>query len=82
MRSLIGQGEYQAGLLRLKGLVWLNDGIRATVQWSVGDGQASIEAVDPSLDLSLAVPNGLTVIVEKDFYSDARTALIRAFEQD
>ena len=74
--------EYQAGLLRLKGLVWLNDGIRATVQWSVGDGQASIEAVDPSLDLSLAVPNGLTVIVEKDFYSDARTALIRAFEQD
>ena len=74
--------EYKAGLLRLKGLVQLDDGVRATVQWSVGDAQASIEPVDPSLDLSTAVANGLTVIVERDYYSDARTALIRAFEQD
>ena len=72
--------QHKAGLLRIKGLVRLDDGVRATVQWSVGDTQASIAPVDPSLDLSSAVPNGLTVIVEKDFYSDVRMALIRAFE--
>ena len=72
--------EYKAGLLRLKGLVRLDDGVRATVQWSVGDAQAGITPVDPALELSSAAPNGLTVILERDFYSDARMALIRAFE--
>ena len=72
--------KHKAGLLRLKGLVQLNDGVRLTVQWSVGDAQASIAPVNPSLDLSSNAPNGLTVIIEKDFYSAARTALMRAFE--
>ncbi len=72
--------KHKAGLLRLKGLVRLDDGAWVTVQWSVGDAGADIAPVDPSLDLSSAARTGLTVVLEKDFYLETRTALISAFK--
>ena len=72
--------RHRVGLLRLKGLVQLDDGAWVTVQWSVGDARADIAPVDPSLELSSTARTGLTVIVGKDFYQETRTALISAFK--
>ena len=72
--------KHKAGLLRLKGLVQLDDGAWVTLQWSVGDARADIAPIDPTLELSSTARTGLTVIVEKDFYQGTRTALISAFK--
>ena len=72
--------KHKAGLLRLKGLVQIDDGAWVTLQWSVGDARADIAPVVPALELSSTARTGLTVIVEKDFYQETRTALISAFK--
>jgi G3E family GTPase len=65
-------------LLRVKGLVQLDDGSLVTAQWSLGDTRVDMVLHSTSRDLSRPVQLGLTVIAKEDFDPSAGLSLVRA----
>ncbi len=59
--------KHAASLLRIKGLVQLDDGSLVTVQWSLGDTQADLVLYSTARDPSQRLQLGLTVIVNQTF---------------
>ncbi len=59
--------KHQASLLRIKGLVLINDGSLVTVQWSLGDSHADMALFSTAADPAHRLRTGLTVIAHQDF---------------
>ena len=59
--------KHEASLLRIKGLIQINDGALVTVQWSLGDRQADMVPFSTAADPAHALRTGLTVIALKNF---------------
>jgi G3E family GTPase len=70
-------GKYESQLLRLKGMVRMDDGSVVTIQWATGDAGADIAPFGRAGDLPLAAPMGLTVIAEAAFDFSAGQTLVR-----
>jgi G3E family GTPase len=70
-------GKHQDQLLRLKGMVRMDDGSVVTVQWANGDAGADIAPFGRVGELPGAVQMGLTVIAEEAFDFPAGEALVR-----
>ena len=75
--------RHGASLLRLKGLVQIDDGLQLTVQWSLGDMHAVMAPCSTLPDQlnQPQVPPGLTVIAKKEFDGAAGAALLRAIDR-
>ena len=71
--------EHKVGLLRLKGLIRLDDDARVAVQWSIGDANATVAPVDRLIDPQQEARYGLTVILERACYRESRAKLFQAF---
>lgn len=69
--------KHESHLLRLKGLVSLDDSSVVTVQWACGDAQADIAPFGRVDQLPLRAQLGLTVIAQQDFDFSANEALVR-----
>ena len=68
--------KHELHLLRLKGMVSLEDGSIVTVQWVHGDARVDIALFKRVSDSSTTIKMGLTVISDKDFESSVGEALI------
>ena len=58
--------KHEASLLRIKGLIQINDGALVSVQWSLGDMQADMVPFSTAADPVHPVRTGLTVIAHQD----------------
>jgi G3E family GTPase len=72
--------KHEAHLLRLKGMVSLQDGSVLTLQWAYGDAQADIAPFGRVSESPPTVQMGLTVIAGEDFDFSAGETLIRLLE--
>lgn len=68
--------KHEARLLRVKGMVTIQDDFVVTVQWAHGDPQADIAPFGRGLGFPPTVQMGLTVIAEKEFDPGAGQALV------
>lgn len=59
--------KHEASLLRIKGVIKINDGALVTVQWSLGDSQADMALFSTAADPAHRLRTGLTVIALKNF---------------
>lgn len=75
--------RHGASLLRIKGLVQINDGSQITVQWSLGDVHAVMSPCSTTPDqlYTPVVTPGLTVIAKKEFDRAAVPGLQRAIDR-
>ena len=64
--------KHEASLLRIKGVIQINDGALVTVQWSLGDRQADMAPFSTSAESALTLRTGLTVIAHQDFELDTK----------
>ena len=59
--------KHEASLLRIKGIIQIDDGTLVTMQWSLGDSQADMAPFSTAADPAQPVRTGLTVIALQDF---------------
>jgi len=59
--------KHEASLLRIKGMIQIDDGTLVTVQWSLGDRQADMALFSTAADPALTLRTGLTVIADQEF---------------
>ena len=59
--------KHEASLLRIKGVIQIDDGTLVTVQWSLGDSQADMAPFHTAADPDHPMQLGITVIVHQDF---------------
>jgi G3E family GTPase len=72
--------KHEIHLLRLKGMVSMDDGSVLTLQWAYGDVQADIALFGRVSESPLTMQMGLTVIAEGSFNFSAGEALILLLE--
>lgn len=72
--------KHELHLLRVKGMVSVDDGSILTLQWAYGDAQADIALFGRVSETSPALRMGLTVIAGEDFDFSAGESLIRLLE--
>lgn len=72
--------KHENHLLRLKGMVSMEDGSVLTLQWAYGDAQTDIALFGRVSESPSTVQMGLTVIAEEDFDFSACQALILLLE--